>query len=179
MTPWLHVVGIGEDGLAGLAPAARALVEGAEVLVGGARHLAMVPGAAERLAWPSPWDAMLGALAARRGRRVVVLVTGDPLWFSAGAAILAAFPEARIVPHLSAFQLAAARMGWPLQDVETLSVHGRPPEAILPHLHPGARLLLLAEAGSAAAVARLLDARGWGESRIAAFSHLVDWRDRA
>ena len=70
--PWLHVVGIGDDGLGGLAPAARALLLDAEAVVGGARHLGMLPGdhEAERLAWPSPWDAMLEALAARRGRRV-------------------------------------------------------------------------------------------------------------
>ena len=40
MSPWLTVVGIGDDGLAGLSPAARALVETAELLVGGERHQA-------------------------------------------------------------------------------------------------------------------------------------------
>ena len=48
MIPWLSVVGIGEDGLAGLSPASRALVDNAEMLIGGERHLAMVPPRAEQ-----------------------------------------------------------------------------------------------------------------------------------
>lgn len=176
MTPWLHVVGLGEDGLPGLSPAARALVLAAEVLVGGPRHLALAAEAPapERLPWPSPWDVMEGTLAARRGRRVAVLVSGDPLWFSAGGAIARAFgPEAAFHPHPSAFQLAAARLGWPLEDTACLSIHGRPAARLLAHLAPGARLLLLAAGpASAGEVARLVTEAGWGPSRLVALSHL-------
>ena len=60
---WLYVVGVGEDGLAGLGAAARAAVERAEVLVGGQRHLSMVDDdGRERLTWPSPFDALLEVL---------------------------------------------------------------------------------------------------------------------
>ena len=85
----------------GLSPAVRALVESAEVLVGGARHHRLTAGApGERVSWPSPWDAMEEHLAGLRGRRVAVLVTGDPLWFSGGERVLAAFPgEAVAHPH--------------------------------------------------------------------------------
>lgn len=175
MTPWVHVVGIGEDGLEGLSRAARSLVLDAEVLVGGARHHRLTPEArGERLNWPSPWDAMEERLRALRGRRVVVLVTGDPLWFSAGERIVAGFPgEVAVHPHPGAFQLAAARMGWPLDGVECLTVHGRPPERVLPHLAPGARLLILVNGPETAGVlARLLAGQGWGPSRIAALSHV-------
>lgn len=174
MTPWLHVVGIGEDGLEGLSPAVRALVEAAEVLVGGERHLAMAPAGAERIAWPSPWDAMAARLGALRGRRVVVLVTGDPVWFSGGVTVARAFPgEAVVHPHPGAFAQAAARMLWRVEETECLSVHGRPLERVVPHLAPGARLLLLANgSGTAAELARLLVARGWGPSRIVALSHM-------
>lgn len=172
--PWLHVVGIGEEGLEGLAPALRALVEGAELLVGGARHLALAGGAgAERMEWPSPWDAMQGAIAAHRGRRVVVLVSGDPAWFSGGVTVARAFPgEAMVHPHPGAFQHAAARLLWRLEEVACLSVHGRPVEAVLPHLSPGARLLLLGTGKTAAAVAGLLVAQGWGASRLVALWHM-------
>ncbi len=61
MTGWLHVVGIGEDGMAGLSSAARAVVEGAEVIVGGERHHHLSDAVtAERIGWPSPFDAMIG-----------------------------------------------------------------------------------------------------------------------
>jgi precorrin-6Y C5,15-methyltransferase (decarboxylating) len=175
VTPWLHLVGIGEDGLGGLCPAVRGLVESAEVIVGGARHHRLTEGArGERIAWPSPWDAMEQRLRTLRGRRVAVLVTGDPLWFSGGERVVAGFPgEVMVHPHLSAFQLAAGRMGWPLDGVECLTVHGRLLERVLPHLAPGARWLVLAHGpGTAGELAQLLAARGWAPSRIAALWHL-------
>ncbi len=175
MTPWLHVVGIGEDGLSGLSAAARAQVETAEVIVGGDRHHALAPNiTAERVAWPSPFDAMIAAIRGYRGTRVVVLVTGDPLWFSVGARLSnpkyeAHIPANEIVyhPQLSAFQWAAARMGWSLADTETLTAHGRPAEQIVPAFWPGARLLILtAGAQTPGEIAALLTARGFGESRL-------------
>jgi precorrin-6Y C5,15-methyltransferase (decarboxylating) len=89
--PWLHIVGIGEYGMEGLLPATRAIIEAAEVIVGGERHHQLAEGInAERIAWPSPFDALIDLLSAHKGRRVVVLATGDPLWFSVGARIVRA-----------------------------------------------------------------------------------------
>ncbi|MGR3365275.1 MAG: SAM-dependent methyltransferase, partial [Maritimibacter harenae] len=107
---WLHVVGIGEDGLDGLTPATRAVVEAAEIIVGGDRHHDLSDRVtAERVAWPSPFDALIDQLLSYKGKRVVVLATGDPLWFSVGARIGRAIPPGEITyhPQLSAFQLAS------------------------------------------------------------------------
>ncbi|MGR3466732.1 MAG: precorrin-6y C5,15-methyltransferase (decarboxylating) subunit CbiE [Shimia sp.] len=171
MTPaWLHIVGIGEDGLEGLAPATRAVVEAAEVIVGGDRHhdLSASVGA-ERRVWPSPFDALIDELRALQGRRVVVLATGDPLWFSVGARIGRAIPAGEIVyhPQLSAFQLAAARMGWSMADVEQLTVHGRPVEQMIAFIQPDARLLILTTgAETPGQIARFLTERGFGDSAM-------------
>ncbi|WP_272008139.1 precorrin-6y C5,15-methyltransferase (decarboxylating) subunit CbiE [Roseovarius sp. ZX-A-9] len=168
--PWLHIVGIGEEGLAGLLPATRAIVEAAEVIVGGDRHHDLSSAiAAERVAWPSPFDALIDMLRGFKGRRVVVLATGDPLWFSVGARIGRAIDPAEIVyhPQLSAFQLAAARMGWSLADVETLTVHGRPVEQMIAFIQPGARLLILTTgAQTPAQIAGFLTERGFGGSKM-------------
>lgn len=168
--PWLHVVGIGEDGVEGLLPATRAVLEAAEVIVGGERHHALSAAVtARRIAWPSPFDAMIATLEGLRGQRVVVLVTGDPLWFSVGARIGRALPASQIVyhPQLSAFQLAAARMGWSLPDVETLTVHGRPVEQMIAFIQPDARLLILTTgAQTPGQIAQFLTARGFGHSRL-------------
>jgi precorrin-6Y C5,15-methyltransferase (decarboxylating) len=176
MTPWLSVIGIGEDGLAGLAPAACALVETAEVLVGGARHLAMVPGgAAERLLWDRPFAHTVAAIAARRGRRVAVLASGDPLWYGVGVTLARRFsPEdMTILPQRSAFGLAAARLAWPLAECVTLSLHGRPLDGLRLHLAPNRRLLLLSEnGGTPRAVADLLCRLGWGPSRMTVLARL-------
>ncbi|WP_118132764.1 precorrin-6y C5,15-methyltransferase (decarboxylating) subunit CbiE [Oceanicella sp. SM1341] len=166
---WLQVIGMGEDGPEGLGARARAALEGAEVLVGGARHHALTEGhPAERLRWPSPFSALTAEIGALRGRRVAVLATGDPMWFSVGESLAATFgAEAELHPHPSAFQLAAVRMGWPLAGVETLTVHGRPVESLLPAVMPGARLLVLSGgAGTPGEVAALLSARGFGDSRL-------------
>jgi precorrin-6Y C5,15-methyltransferase (decarboxylating) len=175
MTAWLSVVGIGADGLSGLTPAAHALVDAAEVLVGGTRHLGMVDGNAERLTWETPLTRTVDAIAARRGRRVVVLATGDPMWFGIGVTLARRFPreEIAILPHLSAFSLAAARMGWPLADIETVTLHGRPFDLLALHLAPDARLLILSENGETPArVAAFLRDRGWGRSTITVLENL-------
>ncbi|SFN81626.1 precorrin-6Y C5,15-methyltransferase (decarboxylating) [Roseovarius lutimaris] len=174
--PWLHIVGIGEDGMDGLLPATRAIVEAAEVIVGGERHHQLAEGLnAERIAWPSPFDALIDLLRAHKGRRVVVLATGDPLWFSVGARIGRAIDPGEITyhPQLSAFQLAAARMGWSLPDVETLTVHGRPVEQMIAFIQPDARLLILTTgAATPAQIARFLSERGFGQSRMSVLANM-------
>lgn len=180
--PWLHIIGIGEDGMDGLSPAARALVEAAEVIVGGDRHHDLSPNVtAERISWPSPFDAMIDRLRSLKGRRVVILVTGDPLWYSVGARILKAIgsEEIRFHPQLSAFQWAACRMGWSLPDTETLTVHGRAAEQIVPFFHPGARLLVLTkDRTSPGEVATLLTERGYGRSPMVVLAALGGPREQ-
>ena len=176
MKPWLAIVGIGADGIAGLNAAARTLVDTAEILVGGERHLAMVPsGGGERLTWQRPFSDTIGAIAARRGRRVVVLASGDPSWYGVGAVLARHFPigEMTILPHPGAFSLAAARLGWAIADCAVLSLHGRPVDTLRLHLAPHRRLLLLSEDGTTPrAVAHLLTELGWGPTRLTVFEHL-------
>jgi len=168
--PWLHIVGIGEDGLEGLLPATRAVVEAADVIIGGDRHHDMSDTiTAERISWPSPFDALIDMLKGLKGRRVVVLATGDPLWFSVGARIGRAIDPAEITyhPQVSAFQLASARMGWSLPDVEMLTVHGRPVEQMIAFIQPDARLLILTTGEETPLqIARFLTERGFGQSRL-------------
>jgi precorrin-6Y C5,15-methyltransferase (decarboxylating) len=176
VTAWLSIIGIGDDGIAGLSGAAHAVIDTAEVIVGGARHLAMVPnGAAERLPWQQPFADSIAAIAARRGRRVIVLASGDPMWFGAGAVLARHFPreEMAILPHPSAFSFAAARLCWPIADCTTLSLHARPLDTLRLHLSEGRRLLILSEdGGTPRAAARLLTESCWGSSRLTVLEHL-------
>lgn len=168
--PWLHIVGIGEDGLDGLTPATRAVVEAAEVIVGGDRHHDLSGRiTAERLSWPSPFDDLIDLLQGLKGRRVVVLATGDPLWYSVGARIGRRLDPAEITyhPQVGAFQMAAARMGWSMADLETLTVHGRPVEQMIAFIQPDQRLLILTTgAETPGRIARFLSERGFGKSRM-------------
>jgi precorrin-6Y C5,15-methyltransferase (decarboxylating) len=169
MSAWLHIVGIGEDGVEGLTPATRAVVEAAEVIVGGTRHQGLVSVNAERIAWPNPFDTLIEVLKSHAGKRVVVLATGDPLWYSVGARIGREIDPAEITyhPQVGAFQLAAARMGWSMADLETLTVHGRPVEQMIAFIQPNQRLLILTTgAETPAQIAGFLAERGFGKSRI-------------
>jgi precorrin-6Y C5,15-methyltransferase (decarboxylating) len=176
MKPWLHIVGIGEDGLDGLTPATRAVVEAAEVIVGGMRHHALSGlSGAERVSWPSPFDALIDTLKASRGKRVVVLASGDPLWYSVGAKIGRAIDPSEVVyhPQVGAFQLAAARMGWSMADLETLTVHGRPVEQMIAYIQPDQRLLILTTGEETPAqIAAFLTERGFGKSRMTVLAHM-------
>ncbi len=174
--PWLSVVGIGEDGLAGLGEAARARIAEAQVLAGGRRHLALVPSSeALRLPWGTPLEDSVRALAEHRGRKVVVLASGDPSWYGVAKVVLRHFPaeEVVVIPHLSAFQLAAARLGWPLEEVGTVSLHGRPVTRLLREIVPGRRLLILTSGPRMpSSIADLLARHGYGAARITVFGRL-------
>lgn len=165
---WLTVVGIGEDGLEGLSPSARSQIDDAEVLIGGERHLAMLPAdGRERLTWPSPLRLLLDRIEAQRGRRVCVLATGDPMCFGIGNTLVRRIPlaEMLIIPAASALALVAARMGWPEHEVELLTLHGRPMALLESYLRPGARLMILSDsAKTPAEVAARLSERGYGQS---------------
>ncbi|MBC9250868.1 precorrin-6Y C5,15-methyltransferase [Pseudomonas alcaligenes] len=175
MTAWLTVVGIGEDGYAGLGKAARRALLAAERIVGAPRQLELLPACirAPREQWPSPFS--LEPVLQRRGTPVCVLASGDPMLFGVGASLARQVPadELLILPAPSSYSLAAARLGWPLQDVTLLSVVARPLAALNAHIHAGQRLLILCNDGSSpAAIAALLRQRGFGPSRLSVLEHL-------
>ncbi|MCI0545717.1 MAG: precorrin-6y C5,15-methyltransferase (decarboxylating) subunit CbiE [Candidatus Rokubacteria bacterium] len=173
--PWLTVIGMGEEGLDGLGRASRSAIEEAEVLIGSERLLAMVPqGSARRVPWPRPFDAA-AAIDPYRGRKVVVLATGDPLHYGVGRTILGSHPGAnvRIEPYPSAFSLAAARLGWPLEEVETISLHARNAALIEPLIAPGVRIIALTEGDATIReAARRLQRRGYGGSPMTVLAHM-------
>ena len=179
---WLTLIGIGEDGLDGLSSAAKTLLAQAELVVGGARHLALAgPLACDTLLWPSPPGDAFPIIAARRGQPVVVLATGDPFFYGIGSLLADEFlvGEMACLPGTSAFSLAAARLGWALQDCTTLSLHGRDLALVVPHLQPGARILALSWDGTTPGkLAQALTARGMGLARIIVMQAMGGPRER-
>ncbi|WP_347928790.1 precorrin-6y C5,15-methyltransferase (decarboxylating) subunit CbiE [Pseudomonas helvetica] len=175
MAPWLTVVGIGEDGFNGLGKNARRALLGASRIFGGQRQLDLLPVCirGERQLWPSPFS--LEPVLAQRGEPICVLASGDPMLFGVGASLTRQIPsdEMLILPAPSSCSLAAARMGWPLQEVVALSVVARPIAALNAQLFSGVRLLVLSnDRHSPAAIAALLRERGFGPSRMTVLEHL-------
>ncbi|MFF8729763.1 precorrin-6y C5,15-methyltransferase (decarboxylating) subunit CbiE [Streptomyces sp. NPDC015171] len=176
------VVGIGADGWPGLPEPSRAALRRAEILIGGPRQLDLLPPecAGERVAWPSPLrPAVPRLLAEHAGRRVAVLASGDPMFYGIGRALAEEGAEPRVLPHPSSVSYAAARLGWPLEDVEVVTLVGRPAARLAAALHEGRRLLVLsADAGTPAQIAALLRDRGFGPSRMRVLEQLGGDRER-
>jgi len=181
--PWLTIVGIGEDGAAGLSPAARAAVAAAELVTGSTRHLALMPDLTVAMTtWPVPFEAGLPWLTAQRGRRVVMLVSGDPFWFGAGTVVTRHLDRHEWVAHPapSTFAHAAARLGWAIDDMACLGLHAAPLTRLRPHMVRGQRALVLVRDGDAVArLAAYLVKQGFGESRLHVLEALGGPRERA
>jgi precorrin-6B C5,15-methyltransferase / cobalt-precorrin-6B C5,C15-methyltransferase len=174
--PWLVVIGLGEDGRAGLSPAAIDQLAQARLVVGGARHLALAgPFACETLAWPSPMEQAYPHILARRGEKIVVLASGDPFFYGVGSVLARMVPaeDMLCLPAPSAFSLVAARLGWAQQECALLTLHGRPLERIVPYLQDGAKIIALSWDGATPGkLAALLTQRGFGASRLTVCEHL-------
>ncbi len=171
MQKWLSIVGIGEDGLEGVSPVGRSLLAQATVIIGGERHLALLPtdDRREKRLWTSPITDSVQQLMQQRGQAVCVLASGDPMCYGIGITLSRQIPlaEMTIVPAPSAFSLACARLGWSLTDIETLSLCGRDPALLNAVLYPGARILVLsADKTTPVTVAQRLTQQGYGNSHI-------------
>ncbi|MEP2641348.1 precorrin-6y C5,15-methyltransferase (decarboxylating) subunit CbiE [Roseobacter sp.] len=181
-TPWLTIVGLGEDGLKGLGAASRTALDAAEIVMGPPRHLELVGDLpCETHPWPVPFADGIAPLLAYRGRRVVVLASGDPFWFGAGATLARHLNpgEWRCLPGSSVFSLAANRMGWSLQDIICLGLHAAPLTRMRPHLAPAMRLIVLLRDGAAVPdLAAYLVAQGFGGSNLAVLEALGGSRER-
>jgi precorrin-6B C5,15-methyltransferase / cobalt-precorrin-6B C5,C15-methyltransferase len=168
---WLSIVGIGEDGRAGLSHAAMTLIDNADLVIGGRRHLDLIGTTrAEQRVWPVPLEAIVPEIIAHRGRPVCVLASSDPFWFGVGVTLTRHIPvkEMLVVPAPSSFSLAASRLGWALQTTVTLGLN-MPDTAplIARHLHHGQRILALAmDATTPQQIANVLTNYGFGESRL-------------
>ncbi len=180
---WLSIVGIGEDGLDGLSPAARTLIAQASLVVGGTRHLALVADAVKgkTLTWPRPPQAAFPEILAHRDGSVCVVATGDPFFYGIGSILAQEVPAEEIIclPGVSSFSLAASRLGWAVQDCVLVTLHGRTLERIVPHFQPRARILALSwDQTTPRRLADLLLRHGFGDARMTVCEALGGPRER-
>lgn len=165
--PWLSIVGMPHDTAAQLPPASRAAIDAAEVIFGGPRHLELVGAGDRGQPWPVPFS--VDPVLANRGRRVVVLTSGDPFWFGAGGSLSAHLDPGqwRVLPAPSTFSLVAGALGWRLEDVTCHGLHAAPFAQLLGVLAPRARLICLLRDGSApGALAQWLTTAGAGAAGL-------------
>lgn len=183
MGRWLSIIGIGEEGRAGLSTAANAQIDAADLIVGGERHLALVGETrARKMQWLTPLEATGKEILTLRGTPVVVLASGDPFWFGAGVTLARTIPidEMLVLPSPSSFSLAAARLGWALQDTVTLGLNMRGIAPLIRrHVHHGRRILALALNGETPGeLASILKSAGYGSSTVTVMEALGGPRER-
>lgn len=180
-TTWLTLIGIGDNGLLSLTPEAHAALDDAVTVVIADRvEDGLLLSGKEVLRWSDGFKETIEAIRKRRSTPVTVLATGDPMHFGIGSTLRRYFDagEMRVLPSPSAFSLAAARLGWPLQSVAQISLHGRPVELVNRHVLPGARILALTADGSTIGkVARILVDRGFGASILHILEHMGGARE--
>ncbi|WP_058334165.1 bifunctional cobalt-precorrin-7 (C(5))-methyltransferase/cobalt-precorrin-6B (C(15))-methyltransferase [Phaeobacter sp. CECT 5382] len=171
--PWLTVIGLGEDGLAGLSEASRKTLAAAKTIFGGPRHLELVGAGDRGQAWPVPFST--APVLALRGQPVVVLASGDPFWHGAGGSLARdlAADEWTSHPAPSVFSLAANRLHWKIEQSLCLGLHAAPFEQLVPLLAPGRQILCTLRDGAAAAeLAAWLTTQGFGASELSVLERL-------
>ncbi|WP_028648126.1 bifunctional cobalt-precorrin-7 (C(5))-methyltransferase/cobalt-precorrin-6B (C(15))-methyltransferase [Nocardiopsis sp. CNT312] len=174
----ITVIGIGADGWPGLPERLRGLVMAAQTVLGGHRHLALLPDrpGQRREVWPSPLREQLpDLLASLDDAPVVALASGDPLVSGIGTTLidLLGADAVRVEPAVSSVALARARMGWPAERCTVVTLVGRDPRRLLRHLAPGHRVLALSsDARTPAAVAALLAGAGYGATLMTVLGDL-------
>jgi precorrin-6Y C5,15-methyltransferase (decarboxylating) len=155
----ISVVGIGVGGE--LPPRSHEVIVSAQVLLGGARQLALFPDVGEeRIDIVGRISELKTLLAARADRRCVVLASGDPLFYGIGTTVLRHFPKAEIftAPSSVAEAFARVRLSW--NDAELISIHGRPMADIGAALDRSGKVAVLTGGeNTAAAVGRQLGSR--------------------
>jgi len=176
----ITVVGIGDDGLDGLSVSARALLDDATFIVGALRHLEMLSAddTRDRLQWSKDLAGDIEKFKSYRDtHKICVLATGDPLMHGIAVQLIARYgsDQVDVHPSPSAFSLAAARMGWSLNNpmLSCLSVHAKPFDALNRFIHPDVRLLILSRDGDTPEqIAALLVERGFGHSAMSIFERI-------
>lgn len=127
--PAISLVGVGDDGCAGLPSRAINAIARAQVLVGGERHLRFFPDfAGERITLRGGLEPTLSAvIQLSEDNNVCILASGDPMFFGIGAKLIARVgaENVQVLPQPSSVQLAFARAGVSWESARLLSVHGR------------------------------------------------------
>ena len=175
--PWLSIIGVGEDGPAGLTAASRQALADAEIVFGGRRHLDLL--GIDGQDWPLPFS--IDPVLARRGHKVAVLASGDPFWHGVGGTFAAVLDPAewRCFPTPSTFSRAAAAMGWRLEDTVCLGLHAAPLTRLRPVLTRGQRIICLLRDGAAVGdLAAYLSQTGFGPSQVTVLEALGGPREK-
>ena len=126
------VAGIGPGAREYVVPKALKAIENAKVLVGGSRALADFAQEGQKtFAIKADIKAVMNFIGEElKQNDVVVMVSGDPGYYSLLSSLRKNFPleQIKVIPGLSSMQVAFAKIALPWQEASLLSFHGRVPK---------------------------------------------------
>lgn len=187
VTPWLSIIGIGEDGVEGLSYSSRHALFQADIVMGPKRHLAIMNGFFDKpsetftqedhtpkapqkqIVWPVPFSDGIELLLSLQGQKVAVLASGDPFWFGVGSVIARKIcpTQWQAFPSTSTFSLAASRLGWAIEHISCLGLHAAPFNQLRPLLHNKLKaIILIRDEHSVSQLASYLHELGLGASTL-------------
>ncbi|MBM7366131.1 bifunctional cobalt-precorrin-7 (C(5))-methyltransferase/cobalt-precorrin-6B (C(15))-methyltransferase [Gordonia hydrophobica] len=174
--PHVTVIGIGADGWAGVPASVRAQIIAADVVLGGDRHLELIPPVHDqvRRPWPRPLSGLDTLLTEFGDAHVVALASGDPFVSGIGTTLAELLGDGLdAIPAVSSVALARSRMRWSAESSTVVTLVGRDPNAVRRELSPGARLLVLSsDESTPGAVAAILTEHGLGASTMTVLGNL-------
>jgi precorrin-6Y C5,15-methyltransferase (decarboxylating) len=172
----VHVVGLGLS-RENLTEAQLKIIEKAQLLVGGKRHLGYFPEhPAQKLSIGADMKDLLSRIReTASSQRVVVLASGDPNYYGIGPRLVEALGAEHVVihPNITTVQAAFSRLKLSWHDVEVVSLHGRDWEALREAMVRCPKLAVYTDpTHTPAGVARFLKDNGWGEARLCVLEDL-------
>ena len=182
-TAWLTIIGLGEDGLDGVNLASQNALNDAKFIFGSSRLLSFLPTQFQekKIEWPVPFEKGIEMLLKQKGNSVVMLASGDPLWFGAGNVIIKHLTDEEWIVHpgRSCFSLAASAMGWAVEDAICYALHASPFSRIRKDLQQKQKLLVTLRDGKAVGeLASYLLKEGFGKSKLVVLEALGGKRQR-
>lgn len=164
---------MGEDSLDGLSDASKQAIEKADLVFGSVRHLELAEIGEKGEAWPVPFSVQ--EVLEKKGKKIVVLASGNPFWHGVGGTLAKYMTsdEWICIPAPSSFSLAAARLGWKLEETHCVALHAAPKEKIYPDLADREKFILLVrDKAHILEIAEYLVSEGFGDSEFYALQSL-------
>ncbi|MGB1360679.1 MAG: precorrin-6y C5,15-methyltransferase (decarboxylating) subunit CbiE [Alphaproteobacteria bacterium] len=177
MSNKINIIGIGANGTNSLSKTAVDTLVKSDVIFGGIRHLDMIETKAEKTEWISPFKDNIEIVKKEfeQNKQISIIATGDVNWFGVAKIITKHFGKQNIniINNVGAFSLASIKMGWSIQDVNCLSIHGRKLNSIIPKLYNGAKLIVLTnDKNSPIEICNVLKDNNLNDSKITVLNEL-------
>ena len=174
--PWITIIGINQDDISTLNKLALKALSESDIIIGAERHKKKFKNYKKEFRnWPNPFQKLIPDLKKKRGKKIVLLVSGNAFWFGLGTSIALEFKrdEWQCFQAPSSFSLASAEMGWNMENILFFGLHAKKNNMIRSYLAPKVKLIVLLKEGrSVKALTNFFTNIGFGDSKFTIFESL-------